>query len=174
MPERLVTDKAISGNHPALTLLEIAILIDREAVSVFSLNPLPPSPTILLPSFHYGPTPRPLAIFLPFPMTQPTSSSFQALFSAALQDYENQTRTRLLCHPFAKQLETCESVSSITAVLQEQAQSFREFRENDGKLMKALNSSIDVLCAPSISSALGETIGLGVRRKAFIGLPYTS
>jgi hypothetical protein len=174
MPERLVTDKGIPGSHPALTLWEIAILIDREAVSVFSLNPLPPPPTIFLPSSHHGHTPRPLDVFLPFPMTQPTSSSFQALFSAALQDYENQTGTRLLCHPFAKQFESCESVSSITAVLQEQAQSFREFRENDGKLMKALNSSIDVLCAPSISSALGETIGLVVRRKAFIGLPYTS
>jgi len=106
-------------------------------------------------------------------MSQPTSSSLQALFSAALQDYEIQTGTRLLCHPFAKQLEMCESVSSITAILQEQAQSFREFRENDGKLMKALNSSIDVLCAPSISSALGETIGLVVRPKPFIGLPYS-
>ncbi|KAN0107438.1 hypothetical protein V8E52_010186 [Russula decolorans] len=60
----------------------------------------------------------------------------------------------------AKQLETCESVNSITAILQEQARSFREFRESDGKLMKALNSSVDVLCSPSISSALSETIGL--------------
>jgi hypothetical protein len=71
----------------------------------------------------------------------------------------------------AKQLETCESVNSITAILQEQARSFREFRESDGKLMKALNSSVDVLCSPSISSALSETIGLVVRQKAFIGLP---
>jgi hypothetical protein len=73
--------------------------------------------------------------------------------------------------PMAKQLETCESVNSITAILQEQARSFREFRESDGKLMKALNSSVDVLCSPSISSALSETIGLVVRQKAFIGLP---
>jgi hypothetical protein len=106
-------------------------------------------------------------------MSQPTSSTFQALFNAALQDYENQTGTRLICHPFARQLETCESVSSITSILQEQAQNFREFRENDGKLMKALNSSIDVLCTPSISSALSETIGFVVRRKVFIGLPYS-
>jgi hypothetical protein len=106
-------------------------------------------------------------------MSQPTSSTFQALFSAALQDYENQTGTGLHCHPFARQLETCESVSSITSILQEQARSFHEFRENDGKLMNALHSSIDVLCAPSISSALSETIGLVVRQKAFISLPYS-
>jgi hypothetical protein len=99
-------------------------------------------------------------------MSQSSSSStgtFQALFNAALQDYEDKTGTSLIDHPIAKQLETCESVSSITSVLQEQAQNFREFRENDGKLMKALNSSVDVLYAPSISSALNETIGLVVR-----------
>jgi hypothetical protein len=82
-------------------------------------------------------------------MSQSSSSStFQALFNAALQDYKDKTGTSLIDHPIAKQLETCESVISITAILQEQAQSFREFRENDGKLMKALNSSVDVLCAP--------------------------
>jgi hypothetical protein len=106
-------------------------------------------------------------------MSQPTSSTFQSLFNAALKDYENQTGISLVDHPFAKQLETCESVSSITAILREQAQRFHEFRENDGKLMKALKSSIDVLCAPSISSALSETVGLVVRRKAFISLPYS-
>jgi hypothetical protein len=105
-------------------------------------------------------------------MSQSSSSStFQALFNAALQDYKDKTETSLIDHPIAKQLESCDSVSSITAILQEQAKSFREFRENDGKLMKALNSSVDVLCAPSISSALNEAIGLVVRRKAFIGVP---
>jgi hypothetical protein len=104
-------------------------------------------------------------------MSQSTSSStFQALFNAALQDYKEKTGTTLVDHPFAKQLETCESPISITAILREQAQNFREFRENDGKLMRALNSSVEVLCSPSISSTLSETVGLVVRRKAFIGL----
>ena len=98
-------------------------------------------------------------------MSQSSSSTFQALLNAALQDYKIRTGTSLIDHPITKQLETCESVSSITAILQEQAQSFREFRENDGKLMKALNSSVDVLCAPSISSTLNEAMGLVVRLK---------
>ena len=102
-------------------------------------------------------------------MSQSLSSfTFQTLFNEALQDYKDKTGTSLIHHPFAKQLETCESVSSITSILQEQAQSFREFREDDGKLIKTLNSSVDVLCAPSISSALNEAIGLVVRPKAFI------
>ena len=101
------------------------------------------------------------------------SSTFRILFDAALQDYKDKTRDTLTDHPIARQLETCESVNSIAAILQEQAQSFREFKENDGKLMKALNSSIEVLCAPSISSALDEAIGLVVRRKSFASIPLS-
>jgi hypothetical protein len=101
-------------------------------------------------------------------MSQSSSSTFRALFNEALQEYRDKTAINLIDNPFAKRLETCESVSSITSILQEQAQNFREFRENDGKLMKALNSLVGVLCAPSISSALNEAIGLVVRLKAFI------
>jgi len=105
-------------------------------------------------------------------MSQPSSSTtLQALFDAALQDYKDKTGNTLIDHPIARQLETCESVDSITSILQEQARSFREFRENDGTLMKALNSSVDILCAPSISSALNEAVGLVVRRKVFISVP---
>jgi hypothetical protein len=106
-----------------------------------------------------------------FDMGQPSSSSaFRILFDAALQDYKDKTGDTLTDHPIAMKLETGESVNSISAILQEQARSFREFRENDGKLMKALNSSVDVLCAPSISPALNEAIGLVVRLEAFIGV----
>ena len=98
------------------------------------------------------------------------SSTFRILFDAALQDYKDKTGDTLIDHPIAKQLESCESVNSITAILQEKARSFREFRENDGKLMKALDSSVDVLCAPSISTALNEAVGLVVRRNAFISV----
>jgi hypothetical protein len=103
-----------------------------------------------------------------FDMSQP---SFRILFDAALQDYKDKTGNTLTNHPIAKQLEACESVDSITAIFQEQARSFREFEENGGRLMNALNSSVDVLCAPSISSALSVAIGLVVCWKEFIGVP---
>jgi hypothetical protein len=67
MPERLVLDMAIPSDCPALNVWEIVILIDGEAVSLSSLNLIPP-PTIFLPSSHHGPTPRPLAAFLLFPI----------------------------------------------------------------------------------------------------------
>ena len=105
-------------------------------------------------------------------MSQPSSSSnFQTLLDAALRDYKDKTGNSLTDHPITKQLVICESVYSITIVLQEQARRFREFRESDGRLMKALNSSVDVLCTPSINSALNGAIGLVVCRKALTGVP---
>ena len=104
-------------------------------------------------------------------MSQSSESTLQALFNAALQNYKDKTGTGLVDHPFAERLETCQSVSSITEILQEQAQSFREFKENDGKLMKALSSSVDVLCSPTINSTLSQAIGLVVCRNPFICLP---
>lgn len=102
-------------------------------------------------------------------MSQPsTSSSFPDIFSTALQDYEIQTGTKLDEHPLAKKLERCDSVESITTVFQKQAEQFCEFRD-DGKLMKSLSHSVDVLYPLSIST-LGEGVGL-VHPKSFIGVP---
>jgi hypothetical protein len=86
-------------------------------------------------------------------------SSFQTLFSAALQDYERQTGTGLIDHPLAKQLERCDSVDSITAILQEQSRIFHGFRGDDGTLMKSLKCSVDILYTLS-GTVLGEGIGL--------------
>ena len=99
-----------------------------------------------------------------------SSSSFQDLFNAALEDYETQTGTRLVGHPFARKLEASNSVDSITAVLQEQAQIFRGFRGDDGKIMKSLKSSVSALYTLSNSTILGEGVGL-VHPILFIVIP---
>ena len=126
--------------------------------------------TIYHPPVVFSPPTAPISSISD--MSQPASSTtLQALFDSALEDYKTKTGGTLTDHPVAKQLETCESVDSIIAILQEQAQAFREFRESDGRLMKAINSSVDVLCTPSITSALNVAIGLVVRRKAFISAP---
>ncbi|KAF8466110.1 hypothetical protein DFH94DRAFT_848535, partial [Russula ochroleuca] len=92
-------------------------------------------------------------------MSQTSSSSFKDLFNAALRDYENKTGINLVDDPLAKKFENCNSVDSITAIIQEQAQIFRKFRGDDGKLMKSLKTSVDVLYALS-NTALGGGIGL--------------
>jgi len=88
------------------------------------------------------------------------SESFRFLFETALQRYEEKTGTNLLEHPLSKQLENCDSVDSITTVLQEQVRVFGKFKGDDGKVMKSLKYSVNLLYALSTNTALGEGIGL--------------
>jgi len=104
-------------------------------------------------------------------MSHPSSSSFRSLFDVALQDYENQTGTKLVDHPFAKQLEKCDSVDSISSALQEHARRFCEFRGEDGKIMKSLKCAVQVLYNLSTSTVLGEGIGI-VCPKSLISTLY--
>jgi hypothetical protein len=90
---------------------------------------------------------------------QSGSSSFQALFESALQNYETQTGIPLANHPFAQQLQNCQSVESVTVLLQEQAQAFSKFRESD-KIIKSLKGVVSVLSRVSATAALGQAIGM--------------
>jgi len=89
-----------------------------------------------------------------------SSSSFQSLFTAAVQEYANQTGTTLDDHPLAGLLERCDSVDSISSVLQQHARRFSEFRGDDGKIMKSLKRAVHVLYMLSTSSVLGAGVGL--------------
>ncbi len=98
---------------------------------------------------------------------QSGASHFQLLFEAALEDYRKHTGTKLVDHPLYERLAKCDTVESITAVLQEQAQAFLKFRGKDGKVMKSLKCAVHVLHSLSDSTFLGEAIGL-VRPKALM------
>ena len=100
---------------------------------------------------------------------QSQSSRFQALFESALQDYQTQTGTILADHPLAQQLQNCESIESVTAVLQEQARAFSKFRGTDDKIMKSLKHVVSVLYTLSTSTALREAIGM-VRLETLISV----
>jgi hypothetical protein len=94
-------------------------------------------------------------------MSQSTSgSSLELLFKAALQDYTRKAEIELDNHPLFKQLEKCDSVDSISSILQEQIDRFHEFRGKDGKITKSLTSTIHVLFALSTSTTLSEAISL--------------
>jgi fungal STAND N-terminal Goodbye domain len=78
-------------------------------------------------------------------MSDPSDSMLQSLFDTALRDYEEQTGMKLIEHPLARQLENCNSVESITAVIQEQARAFTELRRDEDKVMKPLERVVQVL-----------------------------
>jgi hypothetical protein len=86
-------------------------------------------------------------------------SQFEALFESALQDYEKQTGIPLDKHPLAEQLQNCQSVDSVTTLLQEQARAFNEFRGSD-KIMKSLKSVVSALSRVSAVANLGQDIGM--------------
>ena len=89
-----------------------------------------------------------------------SSFQFQSLFNAALQQYADQTGTKIDDHPIAKQLESCDSLDSICSVLQEYAQRFAKSRGDDGRIMTCLNRTIHVLYTLSTSTVLGEGTAL--------------
>jgi hypothetical protein len=92
-------------------------------------------------------------------MDDSSRSRLQVIFEAALEAYEKQTGMKLIDHPLARQLENCNSVQSITAILEKQARAFSRFRGDDGKVMKSLKSAVHVLYGLS-TTILGEGIGL--------------
>src|SRR5216683_1082597 len=94
---------------------------------------------------------------------QSQSSRFRVLFESALQNYQTQTGTTLANHPLAETLRSCDSVESVTAVLQQKARTFTEFRGGDGRIMKSLKTVVSVVYTLCTSTALGEAVGL-VRR----------
>ena len=103
-------------------------------------------------------------------MSQTSSFSFfPSLFDVALQNYAKETGTALDDHPLAKELQTCDSVDSISFVLQTQAQKFHAFRGEDGKFMKSLKSVVHVLYHLSNRNAIGEGVGM-VCPKALIAI----
>lgn len=90
---------------------------------------------------------------------QSTAYPLQALFESALQDYKKQTGIRLANHSLTKQLRNCQSVESVMAILQEQAQGFSEFRGSD-EIIKSLESVVSTLSRVSAIAAAAYDIGM--------------
>ena len=106
--------------------------------------------------------------------TPPTTFDFQKLFEDALREYESRAGTKLLEHELAIKLgESCDSADSVINVLQVEAQKFQKFR-GDGKVMKWLNRTVQVLYTLSTSPLVGQGVSFVVRgkeRSAWMMLP---
>ncbi len=97
------------------------------------------------------------------------TSNFQLIFNTALKAYERRTKTDLLAHPLAPQLQACNSPGSILAVLQDQVDDLAQVRRSDERLTKWLNPTINVLLA--FSAIIGEGVSL-VRLKVISSWDY--
>ena len=96
---------------------------------------------------------------VPAPASASTSSSnFQSIFNAALKAYEKKTKSDLLAHPLAAQLQACKSPDDILAVLQEKVKEFDQSRGANERLSQWLDPTINVLY--SFSATIGAGVGL--------------
>jgi len=91
-------------------------------------------------------------------MASSSSSNFQSIFNASLQAYDNKTKNKLLDHPLAARLQSCDSPNAVLSVLQDLIQQFDQRRTNDERLKSWLNPTVNVLY--TFSATLGEGVGL--------------
>jgi hypothetical protein len=87
----------------------------------------------------------------------------QSLFETALNQYKNQAGVNLLEHQLALRLTSCDDIDSAITILQEQAEAFRTFRDDNGKVMIWLKRTVHVLYDLS-NGVLGHGAGIGLVR----------
>ena len=94
-----------------------------------------------------------------FPSQAPVSSLHPgSILDVALNEYRKNTGKDLLSHPLSAELQPCDSVDGILAVLQRQANKLEQLRDGNRGLMKWIGSSVNILY--SISATLGDGVSL--------------
>lgn len=86
------------------------------------------------------------------------SSNFQSIFNASLQAHDHKTEDKLLDHPLATQLQSCDSPHAVLTVLQDLVQQFDQRQTSHRRLKIWLDPIVNVLHA--FSDTLGEGVGL--------------
>ena len=84
--------------------------------------------------------------------------NFQSVFDAALEAYEKKTKSKLLTHPLAVQLQSCDTPSAILSVLHDLILQFGCRRSSDERLSNWLKPTVSVFCALSVT--LGQGVSL--------------
>ena len=87
-----------------------------------------------------------------------SESRFQAIFQAAVESYQKQTKKDLLKHPLASQIQSCESTTAILAILQDRVREFETNSDSDQRLTKWLGPTVNVLNAFSAAVSGGVSL----------------
>lgn len=82
----------------------------------------------------------------------------ESILAAALNEYKKNTGNDLYSHPLSVELQSCDSVDGILAILQHQANTVEKLKDGNGGIMKCVRSSVNILW--SISATLGDAAGL--------------
>jgi hypothetical protein len=85
-----------------------------------------------------------------------SSTTIQSIIDAALADYTKLTGTDLSKTPFAIALEHSNSPEAVLRLLHEREKAFKEYRDEDRKLINCLSPAVNVLKA--FSGIIGEAV----------------
>jgi hypothetical protein len=100
-----------------------------------------------------------MAQAIPLASRAPDSSlRSPSILDVALNEYRKNTGNDLLSHPLAIELQLCDSVDGILAILRRQADTFEQSRDRNWGLMKWISPSVHILY--SFSAALGDGVSL--------------
>jgi len=91
-------------------------------------------------------------------MSSATSSSFQPILAAALDNYSSQTGIDLTKHASTEQFQNCDSPDDVLQLLLERESAFADYRNKYRKLIDRIRPVVQVVHA--ISSVLGEAADL--------------
>jgi hypothetical protein len=84
-----------------------------------------------------------------------------------MYEYKKNTGNDLQSHPLTVELQSCDSVDAISAILQRQVNTVEKLRDRNGGIMKWISSSVHIL--HTISATLGDGAGLVRRMKRTCG-----
>ena len=104
--------------------------------------------------------------------TNPSTSNFNVIFEAALNEYEILTGQDLRTYPFFVALESFNSPDAILNVFRTQTQAFDKVRKNNKKLIDLLAPIVEILF--EFSAALGEGVDVVSLRFFLYYSPTTS
>ena len=91
-------------------------------------------------------------------MASSSPANFQSILNASLQAYDSKTKNKLLDHPLATQLQSCDSPHTVLTVLQDLVHQFDQRRTSDERSKNWLDPTVSVLYA--FSATLGEGVSL--------------
>jgi hypothetical protein len=89
-------------------------------------------------------------------MLTSSTSTIPSIIDAALADYTKLTGTDLSKTPFATALEQSNSIQAVLQLLHEREKAFKEYRDDDRKLLNCLGPAVKVLQA--FSDIVGEAV----------------
>jgi len=124
-------------------------------------------PLLSFPHSAYTPLLKALFFFVCPMGDQSESSRYRAIFESALKTYEKKTGISLVEHPLSVQLRTCDTVESITALVQHQASSLTG-NESQGKdrVMISIKNTVSISIKLYATASLGYAIGLVCQKPA--------